>query len=83
VSNYPTVSSAKYAGGSFRCGVQDLLHVRLLEGQPATAAPKPTSVTVFATACKGKKKKESTMSKLLNSVSADESRRLHRKCRDI
>jgi hypothetical protein len=36
--------------------VQDLLHVRLLEGQPATAAPKSTSVTVFATACKGKQK---------------------------
>jgi hypothetical protein len=73
VSIYPTVPSAKYAG-SFRCGMQDLLHVRLFEGKPATAAPKPTSVTVFATACKRTKKGVDDGQSVESSVSRRESR---------
>jgi hypothetical protein len=49
-----------------RCGVHDLLHVRLLD-KPATAARVPTIVTNL----RRRAKKELTMSKMLVLVSAE------------
>jgi hypothetical protein len=65
----PTVSSAKYAG-PFRCGVQDLLHMRLLG---LLRLQHPTSVTVLRRREKRSKKKELTMSDIVEfQASADE-----------
>jgi hypothetical protein len=51
----PTVSSAKYAGPPFRCGVQDLLHMRLLG---LLRLQNPTSVTVLRRREKRSKEKK-------------------------